>query len=260
MEVRYNIYYAGTVLEGHDIASVRQQLGRLFKADDVTLDKLFSGQPQMIKRDCDKTTALKYQEAMKKAGAKPLIRTADAPSPIEEQASSAASATPPPAAAMSAAERIAAVASGSTEPTIPDPGFDLAPAGSDVLRPEEKPVVTAVEIDTSMLDLAETGARLSTEPAAAPAAPDTSHLSMGEVGEEIPKLDRGEIPPPPDTESIELAPEGSDFSDCAPDEPPELNLDLSTIALADEGADMLPEEYRKKETPAPPPTDHLSLE
>ena len=73
MEVRYNIYYAGTVLEGHDIASVRQQLGRLFKADDVTLDKLFSGQPQMIKRDCDKATALKYQEAMKKAGAKPLI-------------------------------------------------------------------------------------------------------------------------------------------------------------------------------------------
>ena len=50
MEVRYNIYYAGTVLEGHDIASVRQQLGRLFKADNVTLDKLLSGQPQMSNR------------------------------------------------------------------------------------------------------------------------------------------------------------------------------------------------------------------
>ena len=260
MEVRYNIYYAGTVLEGHDIASVRQQLGRLFKADDVTLDKLFSGQPQMIKRDCDKATALKYQEAMKKAGAKPLIRTADSPPPTMEHASSTASATPPAVEEISAADRIAAVASGSAASAIPDPGFDLAPVGSDVLRPEEKPVVSVVEVDTSMLDLAETGARLSAEAAAPPAAPYTSHLSMGEVGEEIPKLDRGELPPPPDTGSIELSPEGSDFSDCAPAKPPELNLDLSTIALADEGADMLPEEYREKETPAPPSTDHLSLE
>lgn len=257
MEERYNIYYAGTVLEGHDTAGVRQQLARLFKADEVTLDKLFSGQPQMIKRDCDKATALKYQEAMKKAGAKPLIRTADSPAPEASQATSAA---PPPTEHASAAERIAAVASGSDTAQATDPDFDIAPVGSDVLRPEERPHVSAADIDTSMLNLAETGARLSEEQAAPPAGPDTAHLSMGEVGDDIPNLEPGDLPPEPDTSAIALSPEGSDFADCAPAEAAELDLDLSAIALAEEGADILPEEYRDKDAPVPPSTDHLSLE
>ena len=257
MEERYNIYYAGTVLEGHDTAGVRQQLGRLFKADEVTLDKLFSGQPQMIKRDCDKATALKYQEAMKKAGAKPLIRTADSPPP---EATQSASEPATSAGETSAAERIAAVASGSDTTATAEQDFDIAPVGSDVLRPDEKTVVAPVEVDTSMLDLAETGTRLSEEPAAPPAAPDTAHLSMGDVGDDIPNLDPGELPPEPDISAIELTPEGGDFADCAPAEAEELKLDLSAIALADEGANMLPEEYRDKETPTAPSTDHLSLE
>lgn len=260
MEVRYNIYYAGTVLEGHDVASVRQQLGRLFKADDITLDKLFSGQPQMIKRDCDKATALKYQEAMKQAGAKPLIRTADSPPPTGQSATQETGDTATSTAEPTAAERIAAVASGSSTQQIEAPEFDLAPAGSDVLKPEERPTQQAVEVDTSMIDLAQAGERLSEEPPPSPAAPDTSHLSMGEVGEDIPTLDTGEAPPPPSTENIDLSPEGSDFSDCAPEAAEAPELDLSNIELADEGADMMPEEYQKKETPAAPATDHLSLE
>lgn len=260
MEVRYNIYYAGTVLEGHDVAGVRQQLGRLFKADDVTLDKLFSGQPQMIKRDCDKATALKYQEAMKKAGAKPLIRTADSPPPTGQTAVAETGSEATGKAEPTAAERIAAVASGTSTDQIDAPDFDLAPAGSDVLKPEERPAQEAVEVDTSMIDLAEVGERLSEEPAPSPDAPDTSHLSMGAVGEDIPTLDTGAAPPPPNTENIDLSPEGSDFSDCVPEPAQEPELDLSSIELAEEGADIMPDEYRKKETPAAPATDHLSLE
>ena len=158
MAERYNIYYAGTVIEGHETAGVRQQLGRLFKADEVTLDKLFSGQPQMIKRNCDKATALKYQDAMKKAGAKPLIRTADSPAPEAKQAASTTSA---PTEKASAAERIAAIAGSSNTAIAGNQDFDIAPVGSDVLRPDERPDVSAAEIDTSMLNLAETGALVS---------------------------------------------------------------------------------------------------
>ena len=58
MEARYNVYFAGQLRAGHDLASVRDQLARLFKADTATLDKLFSGKTQLVKRDCDKATAL----------------------------------------------------------------------------------------------------------------------------------------------------------------------------------------------------------
>lgn len=70
MEARYNIYFAGQLLAGHALAGVRENIARLFNADDATLDKLFSGKAQLVKRDCDKATALKYKQAMEQAGAR----------------------------------------------------------------------------------------------------------------------------------------------------------------------------------------------
>jgi hypothetical protein len=244
MDERYNIYFAGVVLEGHDIAQVRLKLGKLFNADDLTLDKLFSGSAQMIKRNCDKSTALKYQQAMKKVGAKPVIR--------------AAAAGPDATSAERAAQVSPTTHSDAAEQNTPD--FDLAPVGADVLRPEERTETEALEIDTSALSLADTGERLSALTPAAPAAPDTDHLSMGEVGEDIPNLDNGPPPPPPDTTGISLAPEGSDYSDCATEPAGNPDLDLSSLQLADQGADMLDEQYKKEDKPAAPATDHLTLE
>ena len=71
MDARYSIYFAGELLDGHDRATVRAGLAKLFNADEATLDKLFSGKAQMIKRGCDKATALKYKQAMERAGAQP---------------------------------------------------------------------------------------------------------------------------------------------------------------------------------------------
>ncbi len=73
MSESYNIYFAGELLPEHDASEVRARLAKLFNANDATLDKLFSGKRQLIKRDCDKATALKYKQAMEKAGAKPVV-------------------------------------------------------------------------------------------------------------------------------------------------------------------------------------------
>ena len=40
---------------------MRANLARLFNADEATLDKLFSGKIQLLKRDCDEATAEKYR-------------------------------------------------------------------------------------------------------------------------------------------------------------------------------------------------------
>ena len=76
MDPQYDIYFAWEMLDGHEPAAVRAGLGKLFKADDATLDKLFSGKRLLIKRGCDKATALKYKQAMEKAGARPACANA----------------------------------------------------------------------------------------------------------------------------------------------------------------------------------------
>jgi hypothetical protein len=268
MTARYNIYFAGQLLEGHLPEAVRASIAKLFNADQPTLDKLFSGKPQLVKRECDKATALKYKQAFERAGALPIIRAADPAPPNRESAPRAAG------TAMTAAERIAALAnapdpSGDQPPASqaeavqPDPvpgDLDLAPAGTDVLLPEERAQEVVRAVDTSALELAGSGQRLSAVPPTPPQAPDTSHLSTAAVGETLPTLPSEAIALNPDTSSIDLSPEGSDFSDCATTAIEAPLLDLAGINLAPAGSEVLEQQYRKRPTEQAPATDHLSLE
>ena len=270
MTALYDICFAGEILEGQDIATVRLKLARLFKADEATVDKLFSGKTQMLKRGCDHETALKYQKAIKQAGAKPVIRSTPASQdqpPVNETR---------PEESMTAAQRIARLAAAAdvahsspapraVEPEQtpsaeqPDNDIDLAPPGSDVLRPEERPTVATADIDVSAIELMNPGTDLSDTADRAPPAPDTSHLSMGEVGDAIPTLPSTAEQLSPDTSGIMLSPEHSDFSDCAPPPPDAPEVDLSGLDVAPTGADMLEAVYRPELNTQVPPTNHLEL-
>jgi|GEM_PF-2286328 hypothetical protein len=66
----YRIVFHGKVRDGHEVASVREQLARLFRIEDSErLDKLFSGSPVTIKKSLDEAGARKYITALEKAGA-----------------------------------------------------------------------------------------------------------------------------------------------------------------------------------------------
>lgn len=279
MEQRYNILFSGQLLEGQQLDQVRAKLATLFNADQQTLDRLFSGKPQVLKRDCDKSTAQKYKQAMERAGARPVIQAAQA----SEDTKAAAPATPQPGTpqpatpqSMSAAERIAALAaapdlegyrsdSAETSATTPAPGSvpgdpQLAPAGEELLGAGERQQPAQQEVDTSGLEIGPPLDRLSPEPPPAPAAPDTSHLDVAQVGDTIPNL-AGEVPPPaPDTAHLDIAPTGADFSEFARPAAQDLDLDLSDMELAPTGADVLEEKYRKEAAATAPDTGHLSLE
>ena len=207
---RYDIFFAGECLQGRDPQAVRAALGRLFKADGPTLDRLFCGQRQRIKGGCDAATANKYRQALTAAGAKVSIAPA-------------AGRAAPAAAASAAASSPPAAAPDSSRLTLADAGERLGPATADVaaLTPPD-------------FDLAEVGADLGPPPSPAPPAPDTSGLS--------------------------LAGEGGDLSDCAPEPAPAPALDLSHMALAEAGSDLLSEAERQRPQAAAPDTAHLSLE
>ena len=115
-------------------------------------------------------------------------------------------------------------------------------------------------MDTAGLEIDAAAQRLSEESPPPPAAPDTSHMTLGDAGETIPNLPSDQVPLSPDTQAINLSPEGTDFSDCAAPEAQAPTLDLSDMALAPTGSDVLEEKYREREQPQAPTTDHISLE
>ena len=288
MSDRYDIFYAGKIADGHDEATVRTNLAKLFKANAQTLEKLFSGKPQLVKRGADKPSAIKYKTAMEKAGAVPLIRK-HAPASTSQPAPE-----PEPEKKQTMAERLAALtgepAPGPTEarerPPAPAPapepspsageeaaaaatasaagpaaaGFDsaitLAPEGSDVLRDDERDVVEELDIDTSAIHLLPEFAEPEPESRAEPPAPDTSHLTMGE---EIPHLEEDRELLDPDTSHLSMGEVGEDIPQL-PDEREPVDPDISGLDLAPEGSDVLEEQYRKREEAAPPDTSHISLD
>lgn len=283
MEAQYNVYFAGELLPGQAAAAVRENLRKLFRADDATLDKLFSGRPQLIKRHCDKATALKYKQALERAGARPLIKRAAAepaakpapaargepqrkPMTTAERVAAVAAASEPPASATTTAVPPAPSATPSPTPSptssqgAVDRGMSLAPPGSAVLEPGERRAFVPREVDTSSLSVAPGGQRLSEPGPAPPPAPDTRHLSAGTVGEPIPSLPRGEAPPPPDTSAISLSPEGSDLREFAPPAAAGPAPDLPAIELAPAGSDVLDARYRRRFDEPVPDTSHLALD
>lgn len=237
----FDVYFAGECLDGHDPGAVRAALGKLFKADDATLDRLFSGSRQVVKRGCDRATALTYQKALTGAGAKPVITRAAAPgkpdSPSAEPATAAA-----PTPAPSAVE------------------FDVAPPGSDVLRAEERQTIETADIDTGHLSVADTGSDLSerSEPVApAAVAPD---LDIAEAGAVLAPQDPAPIPAAPDISDLELSPPGHSLEDCAPAPASTPDLALDHLDLAPEGTDLLTEAERQPSQGTAPDTSHLQLQ
>lgn len=255
---RFHIYFAGECLPGFDEGAVRPALARLFKADAPTLDRLFSGQRQRIKRDCDEGTALKYQKAMAAAGARALVLPADdqarAPATPPAQAPSVASAAP----SSSAPEAPATPQTDTAAPSAPD-GLSLAPAGSDVLRPDERQNPVAADIALDHLSMAAPGERLSTgEVAAVPDAP-APDFQIADVGEHLSAQTVAPTTASPDTSAISLVEGELDLSDCAPPPvpPPSIGEGLS---LADSGSELLNPEERRTDAAEAPDTSHLSFD
>jgi hypothetical protein len=136
--------------------------------------------------------------------------------------------------------------------------MSVAPAGSDVLREDEREQHVELDIDTSGIQLASSFTEAETPAVDVPPAPDTSHLSMGEVGEDIPQLKSTQKAVTPDTSHLSMGEVGEDIPRLE-EEVEIVEPDISGIDLAPEGSDMLEEKDRHKDEVEAPNTDHLSL-
>lgn len=218
MSERYRLVFRGEVLEGQHPAVVRKRLAEAGRFDVAQLDKLFSGNPVVLKREADGATAARWQSLFRSAGARLRVL------PVE-----AASAVADPAGDTAIDSANAASPATATETT---PDWELLPAGSDLLRAEERDVPTPVQVDTGGLSLAPPGPVVTAQ-RPAPAAPDVSHLSVAEPGA---RLAQGAGPPPVVVQVpvFEVAAAGVDLSPRRAADPPP-PPDVSHIRLADEG-------------------------
>ncbi len=249
MSESYKLVFRGEVLEGQHPAVVRKRLGESGGFAEEALDKLFSGRPVIVKREADTATAARFQALFRKAGARLRVL------PVEtgdDPLSTGPAAAAGPGTASAPASEAAPGRSASS-----DDGFELLPAGSDILRDDERSGFETREIDTGGLALE--GARFVVDEAAPDApSPDVSHLSVAEAGADLGGGAAVQAPADVPVPSFEIAEPGADLSPRrAPDIPP---IDPATVTfeVAPAGSDL---GERKSSAPAAAPdVSHLSLE
>lgn len=253
----YDIYFTGQLVDGTDTATARANLATLFKTTPDNVAKLFNGKPQPLKRGVDKAGALKYKAALHKAGLLVAFKTHqqsrpdnEATIPAEPQPDQNTGSNPGPVTTP-----ITAAASSEQEQT----DWSLAPAGSDVLRENERQQITPVEVDTSQIKMVSAFMDLEPDPIELPPAPDTSHITVAASGEDL-LVDKPQAPPAPplDLDAITLAPAGTELEQLH-DELPPVNPDTSALSIAAAGVDIL-EGQTKTEPPPAPNTDHISVD
>ena len=189
-DARFHVVFAGQLVKGADPATVKANLGRLFKMDAAKVDKLFSGQPVVLKKDADQATAMKFRAALKQAGAECVLKPLDG---VVQEAggSSSGSVTPAP------------VAPAVTESAAPAPqefsSGDLETVGT---------IRTGGTGFSGAFSVAAVGENMdNSEHAPPPAAPDVSHLSMAGVGEDLGQQKKQEDAKVPDISHLSLSPD-----------------------------------------------------
>lgn len=244
-ESRYDILFGGELLPGHEPATVAENLGKLFKANAETVARLMGGGVHALKRGADRETALKYDAAMQRAGAKAILR--------EVMSDAGAEATAAPTAAGGSAP----AAPSAVAAPLPPATISLAPVGGNLLADSERPRVDALEVDTSHIKLASVFAGEPERPAPPP-APDVSHISVAAPGADLlPERANAEAPPPPDTSALSIAEPGARLGPEG-DRAALPEIDLSAITLAPPGAAL--EEIRPNRPPLNPDISALGLE
>lgn len=185
----YEIAFQGELIAGADAQQTRQNLMRLFQADEQRIAVLFSGRRMIIKNRLDAATAERYRATLAQAGALvevvPMAETVesapDTPTPVATPIAAAAPVTAAAAPAVPAAQGTLSVAPRDAVMAafvdVQAPDFGLAPVGAD-LQDQAAPVAPP-RVDLSHLSLAPVGSDLGPTAEALPVAvPDTDHLTL----------------------------------------------------------------------------------
>lgn len=89
----FDVYFAGEIAAGHNLAEVKARIGRAFRLSDDKLDALFCGKQVRVKANIKAEEAGKYRQVFRDAGG--LIEIVPAGSAPQVAESSPAPVSPP---------------------------------------------------------------------------------------------------------------------------------------------------------------------
>ena len=153
-EQRFDLFLTGHLAVGSDRDRALKQLAALFKRSEEQVDKLLRGRSSRIRKGLSPTEIQRLQTGFDKIG----ILTESRPCPEGN-----------------AQQRAVTENIGNSQDAL-----SLCPAGSPVLRENERKHITAASIDTSSLSLAQLGSRLQDAKEQHVIAPNTDHLQIVE--------------------------------------------------------------------------------
>ncbi len=133
----FDIYFLGEMLPDADPEMVRSGVAKLFKVQESSVDRLFSGKALRVKQAVDADAASRYRTAFRDVGALIQIVVSGSPPPTAKPAAA------PPVRASSEAPH------GATGKPSAGDVMGLAPAGATIDLTEPPP---PVNIDTSALE------------------------------------------------------------------------------------------------------------
>jgi hypothetical protein len=191
---KFDVIFRGQTMKNMPLDEVKANLVGLFKSSPEAVEKLFTGSEVAIKKSLDYTIAMKYQSALKKAGALALIKEVEAP--IQ------------PATQASATHQGKANFGVET----PKPIADVKPqiAKSEVQPETKQPVEASASLDDEAtggegdMSLAAVGAAIMPDKVYEKREVDTSELSLAAAGERILPKKAPEHHPQPSIEHLKL--------------------------------------------------------
>ena len=240
----YDVYFTGKLVDEISPEQAQASVAKLFKTTPEKIAHLFNGKTHILKRQLTKEDALKYKSVLRKAGLSILfkISAGKTAEPILAQ---------PPSSTSAATQQAQTQQAG---------GLSMAPVGTDVLTASERKPFVPANIDTSNISLSSPFSEQPSQSQAITSTPDTSHISLAAVGEDLNPNKLAQAPGPLELnlDDITLAPAGALLEELHEDVPL-LNPDTSDISIAPVGADLL-EGKTSTPPPSPPDTSHLSVE
>lgn len=210
----FQLIFRGECAEGTDEHTARQNARTLFKATVGQVDKMFSGQPVVIRNRLEEAQAEKYRAVMRKHGMIAYVRPMDG----------AASGAGGPEAGASTADVPAKPAPAAPGPaTVSEPRAESKPASEPPGQPAPANRVPEVE----------PGDRLPVAGEKVDSILAGSGLTLDPVGVTLEQHREVEAPMFRHLDDWSLAPPGSDL-EVKRETPPPVVPDISHLSLADD--------------------------
>lgn len=193
-EEKFNVVFRGQIRKNFELHDVKQNLAQLFKSTPQAIENLFTGAEVTIRKSLDYPQAMKYQAALKNAGALALIQQAEEQPPTQQPAQQPSAEQPSEnqQTANSQSESALSNSESKSKPkTEPEPqaeqvsdtdAFSVAPVGEQILPPK---VYEKRQVDTSKLSMGEPGEKiLPPQEKKKYPQPSIDHLSLEEKSDD----------------------------------------------------------------------------